>query len=445
MAPRTDKPTTKKVDPVEKLIQEREQDYQGALQIARNDLLAKEAELNQIKEAYLAGDERVEGFEEYLDNQISQVRRARRDVVSEGSYLFENDLRNQGDVIKNVNVTEAGQRKVSQPIPGTEAHHPASVSSTESYVQNMSEYEVRRLWDIMKEQGYTVGSLAEGFIPLSKPAHTTGGKNWGPNYAHVGKEGDPDPGRFKGVALPKGTTAEQAFMAMKPMLDEQRALNEAAYGHPTEQAMRAAVEREMGKPITWSASGAGNLAEQNAAAKAMGINATVISKAFDKYPQLIESGLVPNVSVMTDVGARTPLGTKPTEEVRRQAFQQVRQVTTSQSLGQKAAAIATREPVPVPRVVVPVPTPKPAVKPAVRAAAKPVVKPAAKPKPAAKSVTKSRAIPSRRMPTSSDIRRTSQLSPLNRGSAAYGAIERQANEYVQDLPGYSPFMPRLAD
>jgi hypothetical protein len=399
MAPRTNKPTTKKIDPVEKLIQEREQDYQGALQIARNDLLAKEAELNQIKEAYLAGDERVEGFEEYLNNQISQVRRARRDVVSEGSYLFENDLRNQGDVIKDVNVTEAGQRKVSQPIPGTEAHHPASVSSTESYVQNMSEYEVRRLWDMMKEQGYTVGSLAEGFIPLSKPAHTTGGKNWGPNYAHVGKEGDPDPGRFKGVALPKGTTAEQAFMAMKPMLDEQRALNEAAYGHPTEQAMRAAVEREMGKPITWSASGAGNLAEQNVAAKAMGINATVISKAFDKYPQLIESGLVPNVSVMTDVGARTPLGTKPTEEVRRQAYIAV----TSQSLGQKAAAIATREPIPAPRVVVP--TPKPVVKPTVKPAPKPSAKPAVKPrvKPARVAPAVSATKPARTKPVSASM------------------------------------------
>ena len=102
-------------------------------------------------------------------------------------------------------------------------------------------------------------------------------------------------------------------------------------------------------------------------------------------------------------------------------------LTTSQSLGQKAAAIANREPVPQPKPVVVAP------------------KPVVKPKPAAKPAAKPRVMPSTKMPTSASIRRTTQVSPLNRGSAAYGGIERQTNEYVQDNPNTSPFMLRLAD
>ena len=89
---------------------------------------------------------------------------------------------------------------------------------------------------------------------------------------------------------------------------------------------------------------------------------------------------VPGVNIMTDVGTRIPLGMKPSEEVRKQATATVRSpqivLTPSQSLGQKAAAIANREPVPQPKPVVVVP--KPAAKPK-PVAAKPKPKPAAKP------------------------------------------------------------------
>jgi hypothetical protein len=131
-----------------------------------------------------------------------------------------------------------------------------------------------------------------------------------------------------------------------------------------------------------------DLKAQRTAAKEQGINATTISKGFSRYPQLMGTEQVPGVSIMTDVGTRVPLGTKPSEEVRRQATQTVRNpqvvLTTSQTLGQKAAAIANREPVatPKPTVVVPV---KPTVKPAVKPTAKPTVKPKPKPKVTTKS------------------------------------------------------------
>jgi hypothetical protein len=374
MAPRN-KPMPKgkaKIDPVEKVLQERELEYQGAMGIANNDLRAKEAELLQIQEAYANSGLKVEGFDEFLANKHAEIKRAYRDVVSEQSYLFENDLRNYAVGASNlldITKTEAQQRKISQPIPGTQAHHPASVSSVESYLRDMPMAEQRRTLDLLVEQGYTVGSQAKGFIPLSGPAHLGGGERWGRAFAHVGKEGvESDPGRFKGTALPKNTTAEQAVAAMKPMLDEQIALNTAAYSHPVEQQMRAVAERLVGKPITWMGGEASDVQAQNKEAKAMGINATTISKGFSRYPALMGTEQVPGVNVMTDVGTRIPLGMKPSEEVRKQAAATVRNpqivLTSSQSLGQKAAAIANREPLPKPRPVMVAPqTPKPTVKP----------------------------------------------------------------------------------
>ena len=40
---------------------------------------------------------------------------------------------------------------------------------------------------------------------------------------------------------------------------------------------------------------------------------------------------------------------------------------------------------------------------------------------------------------------TSPLSPLNKGSNLYGATERKTNDFVQDMPGWSPHWLKLAD
>ena len=169
-------------------------------------------------------------------------------------------------------------------------------------------------------------------------------------------------------------------------------------------------------------------------------------------------------------------------------------VTRSQSLGRTAAAIANREPLPQPK---PQPQPQPQPQPKVRrvgtgrwaaaAAAKSAAKPVSQPKvgqsailngqavvwnggswvrmptpkamkPAAKPAAKPvRVIPSRVKPTSSRPTSSSAsssgrltigqnpLSPLNRGSAASGAIERSTNDAIQDAPGWSPFWLKLAD
>lgn len=420
MAPRN-KPMPKskpKVNPVERVLQERELEYQGAMGIANNDLRAKEAELLKIQEAYAKSGLKVEGFDEFLANKHAEIKRAYRDVTSEQSYLFENDLRNYaigaGNLL-DITKTEAQQRKVSQPIPGTQAHHPASVSSVESYLRNMPMAEQRRALDLLVEQGYTVGSQAKGFIPLSGPAHLGGGERWGRAFAHVGKEGvESDPGRFKGTALPKNATAEQAVAAMKPMLDEQIALNKAAYEHPIEQQMRAVAERLIGKPITWMGGEAADIQVQNKEAKAMGINATTISKGFSKYPSLMETEQVPGVNIMTDVGTRIPLGMKPSEEVRKQASATVRNpqviLTTSQSLGQKAAAIATREPVKPPKPVVVAP--------------KPV---AVKPKPKPKTTTK---------PTPVVAAKTTKVKPTS-ASMQIRAMQNTAPDVIRIQPGMS--------
>jgi len=411
---------TQKVDPVERLLQERELEYQGAMGIANNDLRAKEAELLQIQEAYKNSGTNIEGFDEFLANKHAEIKRAYRDVVSEQSYLFENDLRNYaigaGNLL-DVTKTEAQQRKISQPIPGTQAHHPASVSSVESYLRNMPMAEQRRALDLLVEQGYTVGSQAKGFIPLSGPAHLGGGERWGRAFAHVGKEGvESDPGRFKGTALPKTTTAEQAAVAMKPMLDEQIALNAAAYEHPVEKQMRAVAEKLLGKSITWMGGEAPDVQAQNKEAKGMGINATTISKGFSKYPSLMETEQVPGVNIMTDVGTRVPLGMKPSEEIRRQAFTTVRNpqvvLTPSQSLGQKAAAIANREPVKPPKPVVVVPKPV-AVKP--------------KPKPKPKTVTK---------PTPVVAAKTTKVKPTS-ASMQIRAMQNTTPDVIRIQPGMS--------
>lgn len=298
----------------EEILAAREPAYQDALQIARNDLLTRE---EQLRELFLwfedLGYSDPELYED-LAGKISSTRRARRDVVSEGSYLFENDLLNylkskKADTLKlerSVNLTEGKERQKSQPIPGSEAHHPASVSFTESLVQNMREDEIRKLWGIAKEEGYVVGSQAEGFIPLSKPAHTTGGKTRGTAYAHVGVTGEPDPGRFKTTPLPKGTTAEEAWKSLKPLLDEQIKLNTIAYDFPTEQLARQRAAEAMGTELQFGGSDFETLAEQKKLAKQKGVNLTTISKALDKYPGLAETGLVPGVDVMTDVGATVP-------------------------------------------------------------------------------------------------------------------------------------------
>jgi len=353
MAPNANTQPSSVVDAVDRLLAEREQDYQGALQIFRNDVKLREQLLNELGLIGLPDEE----ADAAIAKLISDTRRGRRDAVSEGSYLFENDLRNYAagldpNPVSTINKTEAGQRRASQPIPGTEAHHPASVSSTEALVQNMDEYEIRNLWQTAKDKGYTVGSQAEGFIPLSKPAHTTGGRNWGPDFAHVGADGKtPDPGRFKTIPLPKGTNATQAWGALKPVLDEQQLLNERAYNHPVETRMRADAEATVGKPIEWRGPVTADRAATNATAKGMGLNATTITQAYDRNPGLLKTNEVPNVTVAVPGGGRVPvsLGKPPKPQP---------VVVKPPTGGQVAKASATAKPIPPPTVK-PVPRTRP--------------------------------------------------------------------------------------
>jgi hypothetical protein len=167
------------------------------------------------------------------------------------------------------------------------------------------------------------------------------------------------------------------------------------------------------------------------------------------FANLVEAPKVPPVSGNTAL--RKPVNTTPTKRERALAAERANAGKTkamSRSSGPPPAA----QPVSQPKVGqsailngqavmwnggswVKMPTPK-------------AMKPTAKPKAAAqltKPAAKPRVIPSRQMPTSASIPRTNQLSPFNRGSAAYGGIERATNEAVQDSPVWSPFWLKLAD
>jgi hypothetical protein len=171
------------------------------------------------------------------------------------------------------------------------------------------------------------------------------------------------------------------------------------------------------------------------------------------FANLVEAPKVPPVS--GNARLRAPVNTTPTNRERALAAERANAGKTkamSRSSGPPPAA----QPVSQPKVGqstirngqavvwnggswVKMPTPK---------AMKPTAKPAAKPTAAAqptKPAAKPRVIPSRQMPTSASIPRTNQLSSFNRGSAAYGGIERATNEAVQDSPGWSPFWLKLAD
>jgi hypothetical protein len=233
------------------------------MDIYRNDMLYQEKLLKKVVDTEVLPPKAVSGIksnkaegiksESGISDEIAELRRARRDLVSEPSYIYEEAIskppKNIEEVHKPVFNVEKKHREEAQPVPGTQAHHPASVSSVESYLQNMNVDEVRETLDLLGEQGYQIGSSKYGFMNLSQPAHTQPRKGvpWGDDFAHVGGEG-----RFKADPLPKGTTPQQAVEAMKPMLDEQRTLNAAAWNHPAEKAMRQFVEEVVGEPIEWS-------------------------------------------------------------------------------------------------------------------------------------------------------------------------------------------------
>jgi len=287
-------------DVADRLIKDwqREQAYRQNMDIYRNDMLYQEKLLQDVADSgllppkalgtkpnKLTGEKGVKG----INDEIAELRRARRDLVSEPSYIYEDTISKPPadieQVHKGVYNAEGRERVAAAPIKGTQAHHQGSVSSVESYLQNMSVDEVRETLDILGEMGYQVGSSKHGFMNLSNAAHTNRAgpyykhvKEWGDDFAHVGGEG-----RFKAPALPKGTTPQQAAEAMRPMLDEQRALNAAAWNHPAEQAMRRFSEEVMGAPVDWSLpQGMKNHSVQNKASVEKGLNASHISEAFAK-------------------------------------------------------------------------------------------------------------------------------------------------------------------
>jgi hypothetical protein len=269
---------------------EREQTYRANMDIYRNDMLYQEKLLKDVIDTgvlppSVVGKTRSEG----LQKEIGELRRGRRALVSEPTYIYEDTIsKPPGDieqVHKGVYNAETRERSAAAPIKGTQAHHQGSVSSVESYLQNMSVDEIRETLDLLVEQGYKIGSSRYGFMNLSNAAHTNRSSafykhvpEWGDDFAHVGGEG-----RFKGEPLPKGTTPQQAVEAMKPMLEEQRKLNAAAWNHPAEKAMRQFTEEVMGGPIEWTLpKGKPNQTPQKNAAIEKGLNASYISEAFAK-------------------------------------------------------------------------------------------------------------------------------------------------------------------
>ena len=326
---------------LKEIADEREAKYQQALHIARNDLVTREEDLltrkEQLRELSLwledVGYSDPEMYEDIVnlvgktEDEVRKTRRSRRASVSEaeGSYIYEEALLKYlqdknltaEKLVSSIGSAEAKQRRLSQPVPGSHAHHQSSLSSTESLVQNMREDEIRKLFKIAEDNGYVIGSRASEMMPLSRPGHLTGGKTRGTAYAHVGVTGEPDPGRFKMEPLPSGTTAEEAWPILKQNLDKQRELNDIAYENRMEQLSRQRASEAAGEELKWSGS---DLSGQRGRAAQKGVNLTTIAESFEKYPELAETGLVPGVDVMTDVGATVPRslgGKKAGREARR--------------------------------------------------------------------------------------------------------------------------------
>jgi len=301
---------------VEKLLGGRERDYQNALKIARQYFTGLEGFIDSAEGSKAVTDDIMKRISE----ERSTARRGRRAVTSEPTYIFEDDVLNyawghgDGTLSSDIQKTETAQRRQSQPIPGTQAHHQASVSSTESLVQNMDEFEVRRLWDMAEENGFNIGSRSKGFMALSGPAHLGGGKKWGTDFAHVGADGvTTDPGRFKMEPLPKGTTAKQAWPILKENLLQQRAVNAKAYNHPLEQKMRSEAEARLGKPIVWNGGNKDELKVQNKAAYDLGINATALTEGYMGKSQPTK----PVVQVAPKVAPKpTPKSVAPTTDIK---------------------------------------------------------------------------------------------------------------------------------
>jgi hypothetical protein len=206
---------------------------------------------------------------------------------------------------------------------------------------------------------------------------------------------------------------------------------------------------------------------QQAMPKPRQIGTVVGEQQFDPFgrPKLDRSGEPkfetrkiyepPSGVILSRFDKGIPAETKPQTTAPKQVRTQ--EVTPSQSLGRRAAAIVNREPLPQPKPVsqpkvgqpailngqsvvwsgnswVRVPTPK-----ALASSTKPSTgRRGAAPKPPASSTTKTR-------PQSTQYSWNNPLSPINRGSAAYGGTERRTNEAVQDAPGWSPFWLKLAD
>lgn len=140
-------------------------------------------------------------------------------------------------------------------------------------------------------------------------------------------------------------------------------------------------------------------------------------------------------SVFAGSTSPRPLDEPPIRQITPPVVQYQTPPVSSITPGQRAAKIATREPLPEPR---------PVAAPA-KPAAKPPAKPAARTGRAAAARTRLRL--SRRS-TSGSRKLTigrNPLSPFDRDSAKNGGIERRTNEAVQDMTGWSPFLLKLAD
>jgi hypothetical protein len=226
-------------DPVKTLLQEREMEYAGRVEIIRNDM-------SDLEELAVAEDN---------SELRKQIRRGRSALVSEPGYTLENIIYNSTNpeqAVTNIYNWEDNQRTISRPAPHMEAHHPSAIGAFEAQTRNMHMQEIRATQRNLTGRGYHLGSEAHGFMPLSKPAHTTGGTNWGTDFAHVGVDGTPDTRRFiPEQPFPKGTTPSQAADLIKPSLDEQLVLNNKAWNHPAEAAMRRYVEEVYGIPVQW--------------------------------------------------------------------------------------------------------------------------------------------------------------------------------------------------
>ena len=290
-------------------------------------------------------------FNKDPDTNLSDYKRAKRMILSQGNDLFAGEIMGvpdgwlaDPDIAMErwgpiSSILESEQRGMNYG-KGVEGHHPLSVSSTEAATAHLKTVRDRLEFAKILNDDYQVGGTnGWGQVGLTKTGHQGPGRGVAKEFnAHVTS----DPlalATSDGFPIDQGTWQKEDFTSFtnpRELADEfmnrsgfpQLMFADTAYDQPAEVLARQTGANLSGLKVR-NLDGVGvndkgkSLANINRDASRANYEHIRIGQT--RYPQLVDEGLVPNVDIATNIGARVPraLG-KPTDDVRRAAGMYVR-------------------------------------------------------------------------------------------------------------------------